>query len=49
MKNDKLFHLEIYIVKLKFADTTAPFKMECRLVYTKVNVCKDTKNHEMQS
>ena len=47
--DNKLFDLEIYIVKLKYTDTTTPFKMEIRLVYTEGNVCKDTKNHELQS
>ena len=28
--------------------TTRPFKMEIRLVYIEGNVCKDTKNHELQ-
>ena len=41
--------MEIYIVKLKYANTTTPFKMEIRLVYTDGNVCKDAKNHELQS
>ena len=55
----KLFDLEIYYVKLKYTDidfikaiygnTTAPFKMEIRLVYTEENVSKDTKNHELQN
>ena len=40
MKNDKLFDL---------SDTTPLFKMEIGLVYTEENVCKDTKNHELQS
>ena len=47
MKNDKLFDLEIYIVKLEYTATTTPFKMEIRIVYTEWNVCKDTKNHEL--
>ena len=25
-----------------------PFKMEIKLVYTERDVCKDTKNHELQ-
>ena len=49
MKNDKLFDLEIDIVKLKYADNTPSFKMEIGSVYTEGNVCKDTKNHELQS
>ena len=49
LKNAQLFDLEIYIVKLKYTDTTPPFQMEFRLVYTEGNVCKDTKNHELQS
>ena len=49
MKNDKLFDLKIYIVKLKYTITTPPFKMEIRIVYTKVDVCKDIKNHELQN
>ena len=44
-----MFDLEIYIVKIKYADTTPLFKMEIRLVYTEENVCKDTKNHELSS
>ena len=49
MKNGKLFDLEIYIVKLTYADTAPSFKMEIRIVYSEGNVCKDTKNHELQS
>ena len=49
MKNDKLFDLGIYIAKLKNIDTTPPFKIEIRLVYTEGNVCRYTKNHELQS
>ena len=48
MKNDKLFDLESFIVKLKYADTTRPFKMEIRHVYIEGNVCEDTENHELQ-
>ena len=43
MKNEKLPDLEIYIVKLKYTDTTSPFKMEIRFVYTEVNAYKDSK------
>ena len=53
LKNDKLFDLEICNVKLKYnginfikaicRNSTPSFKMKIRLVYTKVNVCKDTK------
>ena len=49
MKNSKLFDLEIYIVKLKYTDTAPYFTMEIRIVCTEGNVCKDTKNHELQS
>ena len=49
MKNDKLSDLENYIVQLKYTDTTPLFKMGVRLAYTESNVCKDTKNHELQS
>ena len=49
LKTDNLFDLEIYIVKLKYADTIPPFKMEIRIVYTEGNVCKDTKNYELKS
>ena len=49
LKTNKLFHLEIYIVKLKYNDTIPPFKMEIRTIYTKGNVCKAKKNHELQS
>ena len=45
----ELFGLEIYAAKLKYTDTTPLFKMEIRLIYTEGNVCKDTKNHELQS
>ena len=54
-----LFVLEIYYVKLKYTDinfikaiygnTTPPFKMEIRFVYTEGYVCKDTKMHELQN
>ena len=44
-----MFDLEIYIVKLKYTDTILPFKMEIRIVYTEENVCKNIKNHELQS
>ena len=57
LKNDKLFDLEIYDVKLKYTEInfikaicgnpTLPFKMEIRLAYTEDNVCKDTNNHEL--
>ena len=44
MKNDKLFDLEIYIVKLKYNDTTPPFKMEIRqrmcVKIQKITSCK---------
>ena len=30
----KLFDLGIYIVKLNYTDTTPPFEMEIRIVYT---------------
>ena len=40
MKNEKLFDLEIFIVKMKYTDTTRPFKVKIRLVYTKENVYK---------
>ena len=53
LENDKLFDLEICNVKLKYNDinflkaicrnSTPSFKMKIRLVYTKGNVCKDTK------
>ena len=53
LKNDKLFDLEIYNVKLKCTDIsfikaicrnpTSSFKMEIRLVYTEENVRKETK------
>ena len=44
------FTLLNYILKKNcYTDTTPPFKMEIRLVYTEGNVCKDTKNHELQS
>ena len=33
---------------MKYLDTIPPFKMEIRIVYTEGNVCKDTKNHELQ-
>ena len=49
LKNDKSFDLEIYIVKLKYIDTTPPFEEWIRLVYTEGNVCKNTRNHELQS
>ena len=49
LKNDKLFDLEIYIVKLKYTDTIPAFKMEIRIFYTEGNVCKDIKNCELQS
>ena len=49
MKNSKLFDLEIYIVKLKYTDTTPSFKMEIRIVCTEGNVSKDTKNNELES
>ena len=40
MKNGKLFDLEIFIVKMKYTDTTRPLKVKIRLVYSKGNVCK---------
>ena len=43
MKNEKLFDLQIFIVKLKYTDITRPFKMEIKLVLIKGNVCKDSK------
>ena len=59
MQNNKLFDLENYNVKLKCPgvnvieaiceNLTPPFKMEIRFVYTEGNVCKDTKNHELQN
>ena len=49
MKNDKLFDLEIYIVKLEYTDTSPPFEMEILIFYTEGNVCKYTKSHELQS
>ena len=49
LQNEKIFHLGIYIVELVYTDTSPPFKMEIRIVYTEANVCKDTKNHEVQS
>ena len=49
LKIDSLFHLEIYIVKLKYTDTIPPFKIEVRIAYTEGNVCKDIKNRELQS
>ena len=42
MKNEKLFDLQIFIVKLKYTDITRPFKMEIKLLI-KGNVCKDSK------
>ena len=48
MKSDKLFDLEIFVLKMKHTDTTRPFKVEIRLVYIEGNVCKDTKNYELQ-
>ena len=39
----------MYIAKLKYTDSTPPFKMEIRNIYIEGNVCKDTKNHELQS
>ena len=48
MKNAKLFDWEIFIVKLFHCYTTRSFKMEIRLVYIEGNVCKYTKNHELQ-
>ena len=54
-----MFDLEIYYVKLKCTDinfikaicgnTTPPFKMEIRFVYTEGNACEDTKIHELQN
>ena len=48
----RLFHLEIYNVKLQYAEInfvkaifrnpTLPLKMEITLVYTEGNLCKDT-------
>ena len=48
MKNDKLFDLEIWNIKLKYTkinfikvicgNPTLPFKMEIRLVYTEAEV-----------
>ena len=43
-----MFDLEIFIVKLQYTDTIPPLRMEIRIVYTEGNVCKDTKNHELQ-
>ena len=34
---------------MKYTDTTPPFKMEIRIVYTEGNVCKYTKKYELQS
>ena len=57
MKNDKLFDLQIYNIKLKYIDInfikaicenhTPPFKMEIRLVYAEGNMFEDTKSHEL--
>ena len=51
--------LEIYYVKLKYTDIifikaicenpTPSFKIEISLVDTERNVCKDTKNHDLQN
>ena len=59
MENNKLFDLEIYSIKLKYTDINfnkaicgnpnPPFKMEFRFVHKDGNVCKDTKNHELQN
>ena len=32
-----------------YTDTTPPFKGEIILIYTEENVCKNPKNHELQS
>ena len=36
-------------INVIITDAINPFKMEIRLVYTKRKVCKDRKNHELQS
>ena len=51
--------MEDYNVRLKYSDinftkticgnSTPPFKMEIALVYSEGNVCKDTKDHELQN
>ena len=36
-------------INVIITDAINPFKMEIRLVYTEKKVCKDRKNHELQS
>ena len=36
-------------INVIITDAINPFKMEIRLVYTERKVCKDRKNHELQS
>ena len=40
---------DINVIKAICGSPTLPFKMAIRLVYAEGNVCKDTKNHELQN
>ena len=44
-----LKYTDINLIKAICGNPTHPFKMEIRVVYTEGNVCKDTKNHELQN
>ena len=41
-------YTDINLSKAICKNPTPRFKMKIRLIYTEGNVCKDTKNHELQ-
>ena len=41
-------YTHINLIKVICGNTTLPFKIEIRVVYSEGNMCKDTKNHELQ-
>ena len=45
----KLKYNDINIIKAICGNPTPSLKMEIRLVYTEGDVCKDTKNNELQN
>ena len=42
-------YADINFIKAICENTTPFFKMEVRLIDTEKNMCKDAKNHELQS
>ena len=44
-----LKYTDINFIKAILGNSTLPFKIEIKLVYTEGDVCKDTKNHELQN